>query len=88
MHDLLMICWVGVGFVWLVGAIYNAFRGPEVIKTSTNSTLQWVIALLITFAIQRIIPKHDWLSVVYHADWLNIIKNRTPQLIPGPRLIR
>jgi protein-S-isoprenylcysteine O-methyltransferase Ste14 len=65
-------CWGACGLTWVVGALYNALRGP---RQSTRAPLRpvvilAVIAWAIFFAIFRAVPTHSWHVLGVHSPWV------------------
>jgi protein-S-isoprenylcysteine O-methyltransferase Ste14 len=68
-----MICWGAFFLVWLIGAIYNSYKGPQVTKRTTNSWRLWLIGLVIVWILKRIVPYHIWFSLRWNMPILQII---------------
>jgi protein-S-isoprenylcysteine O-methyltransferase Ste14 len=54
------VCWGVFGAVWLVGALYNARRAPEV-RTRSGSARSWVVLwAAAVWLVWRLVPARDW----------------------------
>lgn len=53
------VSWGLVLLVWIVGAFYNARRGPDVQRRSRANSL-WVVCAALVWIVFRVVPDHDW----------------------------
>jgi protein-S-isoprenylcysteine O-methyltransferase Ste14 len=65
------ICWGAFLVVWVVGALYNARRGPAV-RTRTMGNLRWVIGAAAAWAVLRLVPGSDWDRLSLHTSWIRL----------------
>lgn len=56
------VCWVLVLVVWILGAVYNARRAPDVERRSRANSL-WLICAALVWIVFRAVPNHDWNAV-------------------------
>jgi len=65
-------CWGAFALTWLVGALYNATRGP---RQRTRSPYGPTVAVgaAILLVVFRVIPDADWQSLVVHALWASLL---------------
>jgi protein-S-isoprenylcysteine O-methyltransferase Ste14 len=68
---ILGLCWGLFCLVWLVGAIYNAFKSPAVKKRS--SPLSWIIGILAFIILDWFVPHGFWRLLTFDTPWLRII---------------
>lgn len=67
------ICWGIVGLVWIIGALYNLYKAPTVVKVASNFRIIWIVTIVVVIAVTHIIPHKDWMLITYHATWLTVI---------------
>ena len=65
------VCWGAFGLAWIVGALYNASRGP---RRSTRASLRpfalvGVIGSAILLAIFRLVPADGWHALGVDSPW-------------------
>jgi len=65
------VCWGTFLVVWIVGALYNARRGPAV-RTRTMGNLRWVIGVAAVWAVLRLVPGSDWDRLSLHTSWIRL----------------
>lgn len=62
------ICWVVLIGVWLVGAVYNARKGPSV-RERQRLGPAWLVGIAIYAVLSWAIPKRVWTSLTVHSPW-------------------
>jgi protein-S-isoprenylcysteine O-methyltransferase Ste14 len=66
-----LICWGSVGAVWLVGALYNDFFGPEVVEQRRGAqALGRLIGLALFVLVTRSVPSDFWATITIRTSWL------------------
>jgi protein-S-isoprenylcysteine O-methyltransferase Ste14 len=78
-HTLVVVgvaaCWGVLVISWVVGALYNASRGP---RTRTRGKLVsnvWgaVVGAALVWAILKVFPRSDWHSLVVGTPWVRVL---------------
>jgi protein-S-isoprenylcysteine O-methyltransferase Ste14 len=68
------LCWGAFGLVWLVGSLYNAFRGPRVVRKSFQSWRYFLIGALLIYLVFRYLSPHSvWVSYHLHIQWVQML---------------
>ena len=67
------LCWGAFGLVWLVGSLYNAFRGPRVVRKSFQSWRYWLFGALLIYLVFRYLSPHTWVPYRLHIQWVQIL---------------
>jgi protein-S-isoprenylcysteine O-methyltransferase Ste14 len=65
------VCWGTFAVVWLVGALYNAWRAPTV-RTRRMGNLRWLVGAAAAWAVLRLVPGSDWDRLSLHASWIRL----------------
>jgi protein-S-isoprenylcysteine O-methyltransferase Ste14 len=66
---LLLGCWALFGVVWLVGALYNAYRAPAIRERGAWLS-QWIVGIAIVVAARVFLPTSIWAALTFNALWL------------------
>ncbi|SPF54634.1 putative Isoprenylcysteine carboxyl methyltransferase [Candidatus Desulfosporosinus infrequens] len=68
------LCWEAFGLVWLVGSIYNVFRGPRVVRKPLQSWRYWLIGVLLIYLVFHYLSPHS-VGVLYRLpiQWVEIL---------------
>jgi protein-S-isoprenylcysteine O-methyltransferase Ste14 len=78
-HELVVVgvavCWGVIVVAWIVGALYNASRGPHGTRRrqAASSASSGFVVALITWAILRLLPTSDWHSLVVGTPWVRVL---------------
>jgi len=66
-------CWGVVGAFWVVGAIYNASRGPRAgTRAPAVTRLPIIIVVLAAWLLFRLVPGTDWRSLTVETLWVRV----------------
>ena len=68
-------CWGAFVFVWVIGALYNAFKGPKKRMRAIPRAFvaPAIVVVAIVLAIVRLVPGRDWLALRVHSPWLSAL---------------
>jgi len=68
------LCWGAFGLVWLVGSIYNAFRGPRIVRKPLQSWRYWLIGVLMVYWLfGRYVPQYVWVPFHINIPWIQMM---------------
>jgi protein-S-isoprenylcysteine O-methyltransferase Ste14 len=67
----LSVCWGAFVVMWVIGAVYNAARGPRRSRRGGQSPFVGVIIIgvVIVVAIVKLVPPGDWQELQVTAPW-------------------
>ena len=69
---ILTICWGGLGLFWIVGWIYNLWKGPAVQKRSTFLPV-WILSIALVWGASLLLRQNVLAFMTFTASWLQII---------------
>ncbi len=71
------VCWGAVVLVWVIGALYNAVKGPtRDRRPSLRSMVGRILALVvivIVVLVVRLVPAHTWHSLRVDSPWVTFV---------------
>jgi protein-S-isoprenylcysteine O-methyltransferase Ste14 len=71
------VCWGSVVLVWVIGALYNAVKGPTLERRSAlRSIVGRVLSLaviVIVVLVVRLVPAHTWHSLRVDSPWVTFV---------------
>lgn len=68
------LCWGAFGLVWLGGSIYNAIRGPKIVRKPIQSWRYWLIGVLLVYSLfGRFGPQSVWVSFRLNIPWIQML---------------
>lgn len=62
------ICWAVLTVVWLIGAVYNARRGPAA-RERQRLGPAWLLGIAVYAVLSWAIPKRAWTPLTVHSPW-------------------
>ncbi len=66
-----LITWGLVGAVWVMGWIYNAYFGPQVVERQGNVRwLTWLVRIALAWLVLRWVPANSWFPFAIQSSWL------------------
>jgi protein-S-isoprenylcysteine O-methyltransferase Ste14 len=67
-----LVCWGTVIVVWQLGALYNAFFGPQVVERRWwgSQALETLVGLGLFVLAQRFLPINFWAPITLQSVWL------------------
>ena len=71
------VCWGAVVLVWLIGALYNAVKGPTrdrrpVLRSIVGRGLA-LIVVVAAVVVVKLVPGHTWHSLRVDAPWVTFV---------------
>ena len=63
------LCWAVLIVVWLIGAVYNARKGPAVRERQRRGPA-WLLGIVAYVVPAWAIPKRAWTALTVHSLWL------------------
>jgi protein-S-isoprenylcysteine O-methyltransferase Ste14 len=64
------ICWGVFILVWIVGAIYNAYKAPATLQK--HFRYDWLIVAVVSWLIMHYVPHRYWAFMTAHMFWLQV----------------
>jgi protein-S-isoprenylcysteine O-methyltransferase Ste14 len=68
-------CWGAFALVWVIGALYNASKGPTKRRRATPRSFvaAVIVVLVIVLATVRSVPARDWRVLQANAPWVSFL---------------
>jgi protein-S-isoprenylcysteine O-methyltransferase Ste14 len=72
------VCWGAVVLVWVIGALYNAAKGPTRGRQPARPSfvgrmIAVVVIVVVIVAIVRLAPAHDWQALRADSPWVTML---------------
>ena len=71
------VCWGAVVLVWVIGALYNAARGPtrgrRPAPRSFGGPAIAVVVIIVVVAVVRLVPGQDWHALRVDSPWVTVL---------------
>lgn len=71
------VCWGAVVLIWVIGALYNAARGPTRARRpalrSFGGRVIAVVVIVAVVAVLRLVPGPDWHALRVDSPWVTVL---------------